>query len=150
MMLHCLTLEKMETLARKLADSLSPGISLCFIGGLGAGKSTLARFILQVLNPLLKEVPSPTYTLIQEYETSKGAVWHCDFYRLKSPHEVINLGMEDAFYSGICLIEWPEKIQDYLPENRIDVQISINPDNTRTVTIIGHGEIRGYINDFSL
>lgn len=149
MKLHSLILEKMDALAKILANSLRPGMSICFWGDLGAGKSTLARLILQTLDPSLKDVPSPTFTLVQEYQTSKGVIWHCDFYRLKSPHDIINLGMEDAFYDEMCLIEWPEKIEDYLPQNRLDVQITINSDTTRDISLSEQGNTKGMINDFS-
>lgn len=149
MLLHSLTLEKTARLAELLAGFLKPGLSLCFWGDLGAGKSTLARLILQILDPSLKEVPSPTFTLVQEYQTSKGVLWHCDFYRLKTPHDIINLGMEDAFYSEMCLIEWPEKIEDYLPRNRLDIQITINLDTTREIVLLEQGNAKGILHDFT-
>lgn len=143
MIFHSLTLEKMEVLARQVALRLYPGVSLCFYGDLGVGKTTFARSILKVLDPSLVEVPSPTFTFVQHYSTLIGQVWHCDFYRLKNADEVFELGMEEAFYSDICLIEWPEKIYPYLPQNRVEIYIKICQDITREISL----DIRGHVRD---
>lgn len=142
MIFHSLTLEKIEELARQIALRLYPGMSLCFYGDLGAGKTTFARSVLETLDPALEEVPSPTFTLVQYYSTLVGQVWHCDFYRLKNAEEIFELGMEEAFDSEICLIEWPEKIHPYLPLNRIDIHIKICSDMTREISLHMRGNIR--------
>lgn len=133
----------MEMLARQVALRLYPGVSLCFYGDLGAGKTTFIRSVLKTLDPALEEVPSPTFTIVQYYSTLVGDVWHCDFYRLKDADEIFELGMEETFYSQICLIEWPEKIHPYLPENRVEIHIRIDPNMTREVSLT----IRGNVHD---
>lgn len=150
MIFHSLTLEKMQALAQEMAQRLYPGMSLCFYGDLGAGKTTFVRSMLKALDPALEDVPSPTFTLVQYYTTSIGQVWHCDFYRLKKAEEIFELGMEEAFYSQICLIEWPEKIDPFLPADRVDVYVQICPDMTREISLYKRGNIRETFLDFSL
>lgn len=142
MIFHSLTLEKMEALAAQVALRLYPGVSLCFYGDLGAGKTTFARNVLKTLDSSLEEIPSPTFTLVQQYSTPVGQVWHCDFYRLKNADEVFELGMEEAFHSEICLIEWPEKIHPYLPQNRVEIHIKICPNMTREISLTRRGDVR--------
>ena len=86
------------------------------------GKSVLSRAFIKSLTDA-KEVPSPTFTLVQIYETPNFDVYHFDLYRIKSPDEIFELGMEEALYEGVCLIEWPEKMGAYLPNNvfRVDI-----------------------------
>jgi tRNA threonylcarbamoyladenosine biosynthesis protein TsaE len=68
------------------------------------------------------EVPSPTYTLVQTYDGERGELWHVDLYRLKQPDDAWELGLEDAFASAACLIEWPERLGGQLPADRLDVE----------------------------
>lgn len=91
-------------------------------GTLGAGKSTFSRFFIQNLSDA-QEVPSPTFTLVQSYEGNDFEIYHYDMYRLKSPEEAYELGIEESFYNGVNLIEWPEKIGYLLPKNIWTVNI---------------------------
>jgi tRNA threonylcarbamoyl adenosine modification protein YjeE len=102
-----------EKLAKELAARLSPGSVLSLYGGLGAGKTTLAREVIRILTGVSGAV-SPTFTLVQEYEGKGLSVAHYDFYRLKSADEVFELGLEDFISRGMAIIEWPEIIEDYL------------------------------------
>lgn len=142
--LNNITLESLSRIATQLSKYLEPGICVCLWGDLGAGKSTFSRMIIQSLNPEITDVPSPTFTLIQQYDTSAGEIWHCDLYRLKHPDEIQELGLEDAFFNAITLIEWPEKMGYYLPANRLDIRLTIDmnaPKDLRTMTIQCEGDV---------
>ncbi len=100
------------------------------------GKSFFCRHIIQSLNPQVTHVPSPTFTLVQTYETPKGEIWHCDLYRLSHQEEIIELGLEEALSTAITLIEWPEKMGDFLPSNAIKIEIKqAAHENGREITI---------------
>ncbi len=87
------------------------------------GKSVFSRaFIQHFLGNV--DVPSPTFTLLQTYEAPDYEIYHFDLYRLKDPEEIFELGMEEAMYNGVCLIEWPEKMGGYLPKRAITVKIT--------------------------
>ena len=112
-----------EAAAAALAAVARRGDVFCLYGDLGAGKTTFARGFLAAL-AVDEEIPSPTFNLVLTYDTALGAVWHFDLYRLTRPDEVIELGIEDAFADGICLIEWPERLGSWLPERRIEIHLS--------------------------
>jgi len=107
--------------AKKFAKNLRGGEIIALWGTLGMGKTVFAKAVIQELTGRKEDVPSPTFTLLQTYETPKGEVYHFDFYRLKNPEEAYEIGIEDAFASGICLIEWPEKIGALLPKRAINI-----------------------------
>ena len=102
-------------LATQLARLAKAGDTFALYGTLGMGKSVFARGFIQSLTNA-EEVPSPTFTLVQSYEALDFEIYHFDLYRLKSPEEIFELGMEEALYEGVCLIEWPEKMGGYLPK----------------------------------
>lgn len=129
----------MEKLAQQIALRLRPGTPLCLWGDLGAGKTTFSRYVLKALDSSLEEIPSPTFSIVQYYSTLIGDVWHCDFYRLRHAEEIFELGMDEAFYTGICLVEWPEKAEPYLPLNRIDLHIEIGSNTQREITLYLRG-----------
>lgn len=115
------------TVAAALAKLARRGDVFCLIGDLGAGKTTFARGFLRALG-IEEEIPSPTFNLLLTYDTAPGTVWHFDLYRLSSPDEVIELGLEDAFADGICLIEWPDRLGPWLPEARIEIHLTDSDD----------------------
>lgn len=140
------TLEKvsesdLNLLAQKLEVHIHAPFTICLWGDLGAGKTTFCRALIRALCPHVAEVPSPTFTLVQEYPSLKGSVWHCDLYRLKNPYEVEELGLIDAFYEHICLVEWPERLGHFLPENRLDLHLTIAADLTRTIQMQCQGAV---------
>jgi len=134
-----LTLQELPLLAKLMAGNLRKGDVVALWGDLGVGKTTFARVLIQALIGHTVEVPSPTFTLVQTYDCQLSEIWHCDLYRLTNPTEALELGIEDAFYTTICLIEWPEKLGKFLPINRIDMLFKIKDETTReiTVTLIG-------------
>lgn len=125
-----------KKIAADLISDLQSGDVLCLYGDLGAGKSVFARSLIRSLSgdPDLN-VPSPTFTLVQSYDTKHGQIWHCDFYRLEIPEEVFELGWDDIEDNFLTLIEWPQKIAPYLPENCIKIEISEMKDH-RVIKIV--------------
>jgi tRNA threonylcarbamoyladenosine biosynthesis protein TsaE len=103
------TLEGLETLAATFIATLKKGDVVFMQGDLGAGKTTFVRAAIQSVLGKEEFVPSPTFTLVQTYD-SNPSIWHYDLYRLQDPEEVLELGMEEAFERGITFIEWAERM----------------------------------------
>ncbi len=124
---HSLALPELaatQALGARIAASLKVGDAVALEGDLGAGKTTLARAILHALG-VTEEVPSPTFTLVQIYETPRLTVRHYDLYRIENAAEVEELGLEEALDDGAALIEWPERAISWLPADRLHVALSI-------------------------
>ena len=117
-------------LGARIAGQLRPGDLVALCGELGAGKTTLARTILTSLG-VAENVPSPTFTLVQSYETPALTVSHYDLYRLKSAREMDELGLEEALEQGAALVEWPERAGTRLPVDRLTVELSAQEDGRR-------------------
>lgn len=128
----------MLALAKNISLIVAPKDVLCLSGEIGAGKTTFARFFLGALG-IVEEVPSPTFNLVFVYDTNNVPVWHFDFYRLSDAREVYELGFEDALEEGITLIEWPQRILGLLPNDRIDILISVDSSERRSIIVIGYG-----------
>ncbi len=128
---------EMADLAREIAASKHVGDVIALSGTLGAGKSFFARNFINALQENPSEVLSPTFNLVYVYDTKKGEVFHFDLYRLKSAEELENIGFFDALKSGICLIEWPEIAQKFLPSNCTEIEIKIIGEEQREVKING-------------
>src|SRR5215469_15919496 len=120
-----------EQLGATLAQRLRQGDIVGLYGELGSGKTTLARAILRAAagDPGLI-VPSPTFTLVEVYDTPHGSYWHFDLYRLEEPEQVFELGWEEALAEGIALIEWPERLGALLPKH-LSVTLEIEGDGRR-------------------
>lgn len=112
-----------QELGTRLALGLKVGDCVALYGDLGAGKTTLARAVLRTLG-VTEAVPSPTFTLVQTYETPKFSIRHFDLYRLEAPEELFELGLDDALAEGVALVEWPENAGPYLPEDMLKVTLS--------------------------
>ena len=121
-----------DRLGAVLATRLRPRDVVALVGGLGAGKTTLARAILRAASgePALV-VPSPTFTLAEIYDTPKGTFWHFDLYRLEAPEQQFELGWEEARADGVALIEWAERLGSLLPQERLTVTLSIEGEGRR-------------------
>ncbi|HSV28766.1 MAG TPA: tRNA (adenosine(37)-N6)-threonylcarbamoyltransferase complex ATPase subunit type 1 TsaE [Candidatus Omnitrophota bacterium] len=129
-----------RSLGERLAGLARAGDVVALHGDLGTGKSTLARAFVRALTDPDEEVPSPTFTLVQTYETAIGEVWHFDLYRLEKADDAYELGIEDAFTDGICLIEWPDRLGRLMPRDRLDLALSAGVEATaRTATLTSHG-----------
>jgi len=117
-----------QNLADALAPLLSIGDVLLLHGDVGAGKTDLARKIIQnrmAKLDLLEDVPSPSFTLVQTYDLGETPFVHIDLYRLSNPDEVYELGIEQAFEEAICLIEWPSRLGEIAPKSALNIEISI-------------------------
>ena len=122
-----------EQLGAALAARLQSGDVVALKGPLGAGKTTLARAILRAAADLPDLiVPSPTFTLVEVYETPRGTFWHFDLYRLESPEQVFELGWEEALAEGIVLIEWAERLGDLLPDH-LSVTLEIDGEGRKAL-----------------
>ena len=105
-----------------------------FEGEMAAGKTTFIKAFCEVLG-VDDVVSSPTFSIVNEYHITDGSVYHFDFYRLKNIQEAYDIGYEEYFYSGdYCLIEWPSKVEELLPEKYIKVEIEVTGDEQRTFT----------------
>jgi tRNA threonylcarbamoyladenosine biosynthesis protein TsaE len=128
-------------LGRRVGARLKVGDVVCLSGGLGAGKTTLARGAIEAWTGEAEEAPSPSYTLVQTYEGARGELWHCDLYRLKRPEDASELGLEDAFAAAATLIEWPGRLAGALPRDRLDIDLAPFNDGRRA-TLKAHGAWR--------
>ena len=125
--------------ARTFIDMIGDHKVFAFYGSMGAGKTTFVKAICEELG-VEDVITSPTFAIVNEYtgDTSLTShkIFHFDFYRIKKLEEVYDMGYEDYFYSGdLCFIEWPELIEDLLPEDAVKVTIRENADGTRTVLL---------------
>ena len=111
-------------LGAALAHLVQPGDTLLLHGNIGAGKTYLARALIQARLGRLEDVPSPSFTLVQTYTAAGIDIWHADLYRLSHPDEVLELGLDDAFTTGICLIEWPDRLGKSAPANALNITLS--------------------------
>jgi tRNA threonylcarbamoyl adenosine modification protein YjeE len=131
-------LVRLDIIASRLALALEQRDVVALSGPLGAGKTTLARALVERIGGE-GEVPSPTFALMQRYDTPRLVVTHCDFYRL-GPGELGELGLDDALAEGVLLIEWPERANDWLPQDRLDIAVDETAmPNLRRLVLTGHG-----------
>lgn len=121
-------------IAAELGKCLTSGDTILLTGDVGAGKTHFARALIQSLLLYPEDVPSPTFTLVQTYDTAKGPVWHADLYRLGSSHEIEELGLVDAFETAICLVEWPDRLGPMRPQAALDLRFETTGEDTRTLT----------------
>ncbi len=114
-----------EKAGAALAALLKPGDVVLLYGDLGAGKTTFCRGLIGALSPSIENVVSPTFTLVQTYETKQGMIYHYDLYRLPEdkPSHLIELGWEESLMNGIVLVEWPERLGKLIPEDALTIRI---------------------------
>ncbi|PWE31780.1 tRNA (adenosine(37)-N6)-threonylcarbamoyltransferase complex ATPase subunit type 1 TsaE [Pararhodobacter marinus] len=114
-----------DALAARLAARLGAGDVLLLEGQIGAGKTHLARALIRARG-VAEDVPSPTFTLVQVYDSDAGEIWHADLYRLGDPDEVIELGLAEAFDTALCLVEWPGKLGLDRPRGALELRLSLS------------------------
>ncbi len=129
------SLDKLETAAASFLKKKGAGNIIALYGAMGSGKTTLTKAICAALG-VVEDVGSPTFTIVNEYLAANGeSLYHFDFYRIKSVAEALDTGIEEYLESGsLCIIEWPEKIEQILPDDTIKVQISVQDDGKRVLT----------------
>lgn len=131
-----MTSEQTISIGKKIGNKLTTGMVVTLAGPLGAGKTTLVKGIALSLG-ISEQITSPTFIIVSEY-SGKYKLYHVDLYRLQSEQEAYDLGLEEMLYgSGITLIEWPEKIEELLPEGTIKVVIEINNNGERRIKVYG-------------
>ncbi len=120
-------LDDTRKIAQELAAEAKPGDVICLNGELGAGKTAFAGFFIRALGADCEYVPSPTFAILNEYETPRFPVYHFDFYRLESPEEIYANGFDEFLGgNGVCITEWAEKVEAALPARRIEIEIRKN------------------------
>ena len=111
-------------LAGILAQNVEIGDTILLTGAVGAGKTHFARSFIKSLLMVDEDVPSPTFTLVQTYDTAVGEVWHSDLYRLSAEQEIEELGLFDAMTEAVCLIEWPDRLGNYTPTDALHIEFT--------------------------
>ena len=131
-------LTALATLAMQLAPAVRLGDILALSGDLGAGKTSFARALIRALGDGDEEVPSPTFTLVQSYDSPplRLPVWHADLYRLSNPDECLSLGLDDNYDDAMTLIEWPERMGTALPSDALWLHFRPSG-NARTIRFDG-------------
>jgi len=135
----CKTVDDLPAAAKQLLSSFPLSRVFAFYGQMGAGKTTFIKEICRQLGAI-EIVQSPSFAIINEYTTlSGGSLYHFDFYRIKKSEEAYDIGFEEYIDSGNhCFLEWPELIEELLPGDVVRVRISVQPDDSRRLEVIGH------------
>ena len=134
-----------EKLAKRLVKlSKKDNAVICLNGDLGSGKTTFTRYFIRNFFKSfeIKEIPSPTFTLLQVYEHEGNTINHYDFYRLKNSSELFELNFGEAVTDDVCLIEWSDKFEEMLPNDRIEINFQIKSKVSRSVQIVLRGKFK--------
>ncbi|MCM1372156.1 MAG: tRNA (adenosine(37)-N6)-threonylcarbamoyltransferase complex ATPase subunit type 1 TsaE [Bacteroides sp.] len=127
------SLNKIADAAKDFVAQIGDRRVFALYGSMGAGKTTFIKAVCEELG-VTDAVTSPTFAIVNEYNSAHGPVYHFDFYRINSVAEVMDLGFDDYAYSGnICLMEWPELIEELLPDDTVKVFVEVQEDGTRVV-----------------
>lgn len=130
------SLDQIHEAARQFVEAMGNSTVFAFYGKMGAGKTTFIKAVCEELG-VSDVITSPTFAIVNEYRSDRTGelIYHFDFYRIKKLEEVYDMGYEDYFYSGaVCFIEWPELIEELLPEDAIRITIDVNEEGQRTLT----------------
>lgn len=124
--------------ARQFLGAMGNNSIFAFYGGMGAGKTTFISELVRQLGVSSDLAGSPSFSIVNEYlsDTTGRTIYHFDLYRFESPEEAYDIGIDDYFDSGnLCLLEWPERIEPLLPEETVRIDLTVNPDDSRTLTV---------------
>ena len=128
-------ISQIDEVARRILPLLGSRL-VCFDAPMGAGKTTLIKSICTALGADPDEVNSPTFSIVNEYPSSEGTIFHFDFYRVKTPQEALDFGLYDYLDSGLwCLMEWPELVANLLPDDCQVIKIEVVDQDTRRIII---------------
>ena len=133
------SIQQIRAAARQFINGIGQHTVFAFYGKMGAGKTTFIKAVCEELG-VTDVITSPTFAIVNEYSLpnggrSEGALYHFDFYRIKRIEEVYDMGYEDYFYSGaLCFIEWPELIEELLPDDAVRISIVEQPDGSRIIS----------------
>lgn len=130
------SLEDLDRAAREFLEAIGQHSLIAFYAPMGAGKTTFTTAVCKELGVEEDAISSPTFAIVNEYRGRGGRpVFHFDFYRIENPAEALDIGLYDYLDSGdLCLMEWPENIEDLLPEETLKVSITVQPDGSRLMT----------------
>ena len=130
------SLDGIADAARQFVDAMGENKVFAMFGPMGVGKTTFIKAVCVILG-VEDTITSPTFAIVNEYRTNTGEqIFHFDFYRIRKVEEVYDMGYEDYVYSGaVCFLEWPELIEELLPEDAVRVTLSEEEDGTRTITL---------------
>lgn len=139
MQIHFSSLPELPSVAAQVVHFAGQQKVWIFEGEMGAGKTTLIKAVCQFLG-VTDNVSSPTFSIVNEYATAEDeTIYHFDFYRIKEEAEAIDIGVDEYFYSGnLCLIEWPSKISNLLPEEYLIINIQVTSNTDRTISLSHH------------
>jgi tRNA threonylcarbamoyladenosine biosynthesis protein TsaE len=132
-------LDDLKALSRQVIEFGKEYKIWLLMGRMGAGKTTFSKALCAELG-VIDMVQSPTFSLVNEYETERGeTIYHFDFYRVTQAEEALNIGVEEYFYSGnLCLIEWPENISELIPDEYLKIEIEVQGDESRIIKLTKH------------
>lgn len=130
------SLDETQSLAKDLAQTLRGGEFVALYGNLGGGKTNFTQGLARALK-IKRRIISPTFIIIRSYKRQKGQFYHLDLYRIENANELLNLGIEEIISSkdNIVVVEWAEKMKEFLPRKRIDVHFKFLEENKREITI---------------
>ena len=141
---HSSSADDTAAFAAEIAPALRPRDILFLNGPVGSGKTHFARSIIQTRLKAanrLEDVPSPTFTLVQTYDDGHSEFWHADLYRLKDPHDVLELGLDEGFENAIALVEWPDRLGPFTPARHLSLHFSQGERaNARDIEITSQGQ----------
>ncbi len=142
--------EATAAFAATLGVRLVPGDVILLDGPIGAGKTHFARALIQSRLAALgraEDVPSPTFTLVQTYDAGEAEIWHTDLYRVGDASEVVELGLDEAFETAICLVEWPDRLGPHAPADPLTLRFATTGEMARRVTASGSARWKDLLSD---